>query len=1550
MSVTAGGSIAQDATGVSVAGVSRLTAAGDVTLDAAANRLDGRVDASGDDIALSDADAIQLGAVTAGGSLSVTATGEVTDTAGQQISVDGLASLDAGTAIDLDASAHDFATVDLTAGSVVIDEIDDIALGDITTDSLTLAAGGAITDTGTGSISVTGDTDLRAAAGDVFFDILLDGDDGDMTDLPHEFGGLLTATGGDIGIADNGPMLLGNIAANASGGGAGNLTLLAGGSITQADGTSVTAPGSSDIRANSGDIVLTHAGNDFADELNPAGSTVSLNGPGDVSVVDVDSIALGASSGSSLTLGATDMSAAGSLVFGDGISLTSAAGVVFGRALNDGDAGEFDVTDAEVARIQTTDLTITTAAGGIDVQGAALDTESLTLDSGTGSTEFTVGETRVAGALTVMAGGVIRQDAGGSVAVDGRTSLTAGGAIALGNAANNFDADAVTPDAVDEVDATGTNVALGDRDAIALGAITADSLTVNAGGSITDTPGKGITVTGATSMTALKGGDAFDIRLDGIDGDATDRPHDFSGTASFSARGEDVLVIDANAIRFGAVETGDNSAGTADPTLAGGGGDLTVDANGDITQAGAMVVRGEADFTSPGEVVLGANNDFRGAVNAVADTVLLSDRSAIALGAITADTLTVTADGTISDTAGRTITVAGDTSLTASDGAASFHDIRLDSGEHDFADSGAGFSAIGEDLSVTDIDAINLGPVHLHGHDGSADGAIAGNDGGLSVVAGGAITQSEAVRAPGETRLQAAGDILLGLQNRFGSSVDAAGGVVTLGAADSLRLGRIRAGGDLTVAAGGSITDTDGRSIEVTGRTSLAAVSGSNHFDILLDNEDAGAGDVHELGSRVDATGEDIRLSDISDLMLGTVTPHADATPDLTIDNGNNGDLTVRAGGTVTQHVALTIPGELDVTALDFVSGHYFDVVLSEDNDFGGAISAVGEDVSIRNTGGATTLGAIETHDQSGGTADTDNKGDLTVVSTAGSIIDTAGRAIVVEGQTSLQAVAGGNHFDVALDNADTHDFTGTVSATGQNIVLDDRTAILLGAVDANGGGDLTVRAGGTITQTGAGIEVEGRTQLEARDGGDRFGIDLDDADTNDFMGAVSATGADIVLDDRSAIQLGEVTATGNLSVTAAGSVTDTDGAAVTVGGATALLAEGFDIALDNADAHDFAGAVSATGGNITLNDRNAIRLGEVTATGKLDVTAAGSVTDTDGTAITVTGRATILAANADGSDYFDIEFDNPDHHDFNTVELTGEDIVLVDRGDLTIASAEGVTDASDDATVPGGGSIDLTVNRGDFRFAPGNAMPLKAGGDITLHARDGSFAVGADRRRLQDGLTFRSEAGDILLRLANGFVVEDIEGVGPFTLDAAAGRAHLVMGNEDRMEFYRIGTGPFLKEALSPDFNPQFIKARPGDPQLFHVTGDLVLEAAHPVFFRIQNTSLAPNSGTGTIVAGKTFLGGEFAALTMFGSFNGADGTTASIHGFEDLDGSFVVENANRANGCVILIPSSCQPIGSLSLSLDFPDGLLLGVKFLDPAEDLDDPFTNRGDEEEWE
>lgn len=1386
------GGIGDDGAGILVGGTTSLSATGDVVLDDIINDFNDsgndqdQVDVAGANVSLADANDIVLGQVRANGTLSVTAaSGIITDRTGSSVSVSGRASLGADTLIDLSTEKHDFAVADLSAQTVTVSETNDIVLGRVAADTFTLAAGGAITDSGAAGdvISVTGTTSLLASDGLQAFDILLDGADGDPADRPHDFGGAVAASGADIAIVDTNALELGNVTAAAGVG------LLAGGDITQATGTAVKAPGASVVRTTSGAIVLTQAGNDLADEANPGGATVSFSAPGDVTVVDFDSIALGASSGSNLHVTSTDVSAAGDLVFGGTVRLTNGAGdgMVFGGAADDGSVANYDVTDAEVARIRTAEVLLDTAAGTIDVQGATLDAESLTIDSGTGSTRFSAATTTVAGVLTVTSGGTISQDAQGAIEVAGKTSLTANGAIQLAAAANDFDSDAVAPDAVDEIDASGTAIALRDRNAVALGQVAAASLTVDAGGSITDTAGKAVSVTGATSMTALTGADAFDILLDNV---AT---HDFSETQGFSARGEDIAIVDIDGILLGTIETGDAALGTADLTIDDGNdGDLAVTAGGDIAQNGVVTVRGEADLLTPGNVNLDRGNDFQQAVNANATSVLLTDANAIRLGTILAGDLTVRANGTILDTAGRLISVTGDTALTASDGAGAFHDIRLDSQGHQFASAGGALSATGEDLSVIDIDAINFGRVSLNA-DAAADPAIAGSSGSLTALASGDITQTGVIAAAGETDLDTLGNIILGLLNDFGGAVDANAVQITLADMNALQLGEIRAGGNLVASARGPITDTDGRSIRVAGSTSLAAVNGpgTNFFDIVLDNANTGAGDVHDLGSQVDAVGEDILLTNIDALALGAIAPHADAFADTTIDNGNNGDLIVRAGGQISQTVALTIPGELDLTALDFFSATRFDALLGLDNAFGGAISADLRNLTVRNAGGTTTLGAIATH---GG-------GNLTVTSTGGAIADTAGEAVVVTGTTSLVASNGAADFDIRLDNADTHDFQGVVRAKGRDVALDDTGAIALGAIEASR--DLAVNAGGTVTDAG-------------------------------------------------------------------------------------------------------------------------------------------------GEAIVVNGRTTVSASNLAGTDFFDIAFGNAGIHDFNVIALEGEDIVVRDLADLVIASATAHRDGAADPTIAGAGRIDLAVASGDFGFVGPDATPLEADGNILLSAPAGSFGFGA-RRRLQDGLTFTSRSGNIALDFANGFVVEDRPGTGPFTLNAPNGTSSIAFGNAGQTEALLIGSADFLSQARSPGFNPLFVTADIGDDLLFQVTGGFALTAKTPVTVRVQNTSRISNDGRGTLVDGRTILNGNFAAISLFGTFNGAGKTIASIQGFQS-GGGFVPSNNNTVNGCVILLPSSCQPIGTLALSLNFPDGGLLGIKFLDPDEDEDDPFTNRGDEEEWE
>src|SRR5690606_10146216 len=75
------------------------------------------------------------------------------------------------------------------------------------------------------------------------------------------------------------------------------------------------------------------------------------------------------------------------------------------------------------------------------------------------------------------------------------------------------------------------------------------------------------------------------------------------------------------------------------------------------------------------------------------------------------------------------------------------------------------------------------------------------------------------------------------------------------------------------------------------------------------------------------------------------------------------GDLTVRAGGGVTQVDAVSVAGDLDVTAQS-VSGptDYFDIVLGTTGNFwlGGSLSLSGEDIYFQEASGTPVeIGAV---------------------------------------------------------------------------------------------------------------------------------------------------------------------------------------------------------------------------------------------------------------------------------------------------------------------------------------------------------------------------------------------------------------------------------------------------------------------------------------------------------------------------------------------------------------------------------------------------------------
>ena len=141
----------------------------------------------------------------------------------------------------------------------------------------------------------------------------------------------------------------------------------------------------------------------------------------------------------------------------------------------------------------------------------------------------------------------------------------------------------------------------------------------------------------------------------------------------------------------------------------------------------------------------------------------------------------------------------------------------------------------------------------------------------------------------------------------------------------------------------------------------------------------------------------------------------------------------------------------------------------------------------------------------------------------------------------------------------------------------------------------------------------------------------------------------------------------------------------------------------------------------------------------------------------------------------------------------------------------------------------------------------------------------------------------------------------------------------------------------------------------LLSIDGDfhlIITEGIHT--FNVQNTTSvlgSSNIGSGTIITGPITIevrSGQLLQFATFGSVAGRDSQNAAIGTVNLIN--FVPGADSTINGCVIGTISSCTPLGTVILNLQFETGQFLGIAFVDPDEDEDDPFSNRGDEEEWE
>ncbi|HWP94477.1 MAG TPA: filamentous hemagglutinin N-terminal domain-containing protein, partial [Gammaproteobacteria bacterium] len=1308
--------------------------------------------------------AVTTGSVTAGtadrssGAISITSTaGSVTTTSGGTLTTGSV------TVSGNNNSA--------TSGNITISANGSVSLG---ANVATGAASASLDGATSGSISVTATTGTISNAASTSIAT------GNVTgnDQPSSGGSVTLSAGGAIQIA--GSVSTGTVTSGSGSATAGGITVSAADSFTNGSGGAATIT----IGAASGTGTVTQAS--FAATTDAAaghilvtsGSALRL---GVLNTLDGDtaSVEITVTGGNTLTVAsASNLDQDNVVLTADEMlintTLTTTGAVTLrastaGRPIELGatsDTGaDLDFTDTELDNIvNESSLTIGSASGGAITDTNALSqagviflaastASAITLNNA--SNDFgTVGVTsggnvqlvdanaiilttsNISGTLDVTAAGNITDAASAAIVVAGTATLSSGAAndIILDSASNDFAT--VTSTSVNDL-------TLVDADDIALGVITtsgggavnvtADTISITeqittSGGNVTLSASSGITSDADGDdivTTAAAGANSGEISLSvTVAGDITLN----SGTTLNTSSADNAVAAAGNAgnvtvsVVDGAISLGGISAFGGNATTAGNGGaggtvlvevTAATAAGRDITVAGAIDAHGgnsaalnggaggavtvSVAGTGSGAVALAGVNASGGDGNATLGTG--GNGGAVSITALGAN---ATLNGAI-DTTGGTGSTAGTT--------AGVNVTAATSGDIVFAGSG----------SVTATGAtVNLS---------AAGGAIQGNAAAQTDVSAGTVNFTAAGgvgsgAAPIETAVTTATFTITG-----------GDGFVT--DADSIEIGTTAVTGNLTVASvAGNITDAAGASIDVTGTLSLTTQA--TDATITVDDLDI-------TGSlALSTTGTNAHATVVNSLALDFATSSVGGNLTATATTGNVTDSgTVTVGGNATFTAAnandditvdqLAVTGSVAVNT----NGATGDATVVNATALDLAASSVGGNLTVTaTTGDITQSGALTVGGDASFTLDDATARNVLLASAANDIGGT-----ITLGGTGLQATS-----DVALRNVNAAAAVPVLPGA-----LDDLTLIFDNAAvtlpDITLSGNLSVTAGGAITQAGTTLVVTGTTSLTT--GG--FAITLAGGN-NDFGGAVSASNTgtnDITLNDSDDMVLGNITAGQHLIVTAAGNITDGTTSVISIAGTADLtVTPGSNITLGDDAGDTFnAGSLDLTGTAVTVTEDSDSVIANVNAAGNFTLTSAGPITDTMGATIAVTGLATFNA----GANAITLGDDVGDTTNFGSLNLTGGAVTVTEDSAmaLTGVSATSATlTAGGDITDAAGTAIAVT---GLATFNAGvNAITLgDDGGDVTNF---GSLSLTGDVVTVtEDSATELANTNATVLTLTSG-------------------------------------------------------------------------------------------------------------------------------------------------------------------------------------------------------
>lgn len=1062
----------------------------DITLTTSGNAF-GVLDLNGAAINIKESSPTELNGTAASGAVTVSSTGSITTSGTNSVTGTGDISLTSnGSSINVSGSFTSSGVVSLKGTNVSFTDTSatSVDLKTVTaTSNLTVTAeGGAIAHT-SGNINVgslasfTTGTNAGSRA-----DITL-------TAGSNNFG-VFSATGRTIMLTEKSATDLGTLNAVTNGGG-GNLTITASGALT--DSGVVNIDGTTSLTARNAAIALNSATNEFGGTIFFSGTNVALtDNDGDTALVA--SIAKGDLNLITTGGGTTGVSQSGALTVsgratvtatGKDISLgsTNKFGSIslFGRDVTINETDATDLFDSSI----TDDFVLTTS-------GAVTDSGNLNVDDMTSITAGAGKSITLDGTASTFDGQInLSSSTGAGTLINTVASILGNVSLKTFNlnssaAVSQADSTSITVTGLLAVDATGSTIAIGTQTSTTdnFGAISLNGTTV----SIEENSATNLAasvITGNFTLDSTTGGvtDSGDLLVTGttdIDaGSANDITLDSSGS-TFGVGGTGTGTATDLILNGNDISVLDNSDATKLGAITATGGTLTVTAVGPITDTGTITVTGTnlATFNANGEDITldSSASQYTGAISLIGkDAVLSTGANAKATGNAAVDLGTTNVESLSVTTTNGDLTDSGAVKVggttTLMTGTA---DITLDSS----------FNTFGELVLTSDDVTINeRGNTEL----------------GASTVSTLEVTSTEGIEDNGTGDLVVTG----------ATTLTANGGAISLTSDNEL-------GGTVNLAATSNI------SVRNTVDTELGDVSTPLDFtlttttDAVTQTGDAIVGDL----ATISATGADITLGGSNQFgrlaFSGNTVTINETSADGTVLEASNAAtaLTITSAGNITDNGAVTAAGTTDLTA---GAGGTENITLNEAGNSFDELMLAGDVVEILNTNaGGTDLG-------------TSTIGTSLTLTSADGVTQTGNVSV---GNT-LTISAGAGAGDVDLDNNDLN--IGSISVTANNVTIDEDSAngVILGQSVVNG--DLVLTADGEVTDSGR-LNVTGMTTITTS--GDNIILDHTNAGgapDSIFTERIALTGANITLDSGSNLILGNISATGSLSISANGDITN---------------------------------------------------------------------------------------------------------------------------------------------------------------------------------------------------------------------------------------------------------------------------------------------------------------------------------------------------------------------------------------------------------------------------